>query len=122
MRFPIRAYPHNIPMVPAGPHRSGPSIDGGNPDHAPVWFSIIAAALLFVSSPWTPGRCHNWTVCSGYHPGALERGEEGIRLHFWLGCHPPQGGGDTVSRVWALSLPGTTKGRRLAGGPRGLGP
>ena len=35
-------------------------------------------------------------------------GEAERRLHFRHGPPPPQGKGDTVSRVWALSPPGTT--------------
>ena len=46
--------------------------------------------------------------------GAAER-----RLHFRHGPPPPQGKGDAVSRVWALSPPGTTDwavfGRQVSG-------
>ena len=35
----------------------------------------MAAALLFVSSPWTPDPGNTTTVCSGYHSGALEGGQ-----------------------------------------------
>ena len=44
------------------------------------------------------------------------------RLHFRHGPPPPQGKGDAVSRVWALSRQVLPTGRRLAGGTRGLGP
>ena len=36
-------------------------------------------------------------------------GEAERRLHFWHGPPPPQGKGEAVSRVWALSPPGTTE-------------
>ena len=46
-------------------------------------------------------------------------GEAERRLHFRHGPPPPQGKGDTVSRMWALSPPGTTDwaafGRRVSG-------
>ena len=46
-------------------------------------------------------------------------GEAERRLHFRHGPPPPQGKGDAVSRVWALSPPGTTVwaafGRRVSG-------
>ena len=46
-------------------------------------------------------------------------GEAERRLHFRHGPPPPQGKGDAVSRVWALSPPGTTDwaafGRRVSG-------
>ena len=32
---PGRAHPRTIPMVPAGPHRSGAAIDEGDPDRGP---------------------------------------------------------------------------------------
>ena len=46
------------------------------------------------------------------------------RLHFRRGPPPPEGKGDAVSRVWALSPPPPVlpTGRRLAGRSRGLGP
>ena len=49
-------------------------------------------------------------------------GEAERRLHFRHGPPPPQGKGDAVSRVWALSRQVLPTGRRLAGGTRGLGP
>ena len=49
-------------------------------------------------------------------------GEAERRLHFRHGPPPPQGKGDAVSRVWALSRQVLPTGRRLAGGSRGLGP
>ena len=49
-------------------------------------------------------------------------GEAERRLHFRHGPPPPQGKGDAVSRVWALSRHVLPTGRRLAGGTRGLGP
>ena len=46
-------------------------------------------------------------------------GEAERRLHFRHGPPPPQGKGDAVSRVWALSPPGTTDwavfGRQVSG-------
>ena len=46
-------------------------------------------------------------------------GEAERRLHFRHGPPPPQGKGDAVSQVWALSPPGTTDwaafGRRVSG-------
>ena len=46
-------------------------------------------------------------------------GEAERRLHFRHGPPPPQGKGDAVSRVWALSPPGTADwaafGRRVSG-------
>ena len=46
-------------------------------------------------------------------------GEAERRLHFQHGPPPPQGKGDAVSRVWALSPPGTTDwaafGRQVSG-------
>ena len=46
-------------------------------------------------------------------------GEAERRLHFRHGPPPPQGKGDAVSRVWALSRPGTTDwaafGRQVSG-------
>ena len=68
-------------MVPTGPYQFGPAIDGSL-TASPVRFSIMAAALLFVSTPWTPHPCNTLTVCSGYPPGALEGGggaRQGIR-------------------------------------------
>ena len=35
----------------------------GTLTRGPVRFSIMAAALLFVSSPWTPDPCNTPTVC-----------------------------------------------------------
>ena len=49
-------------------------------------------------------------------------GEAERRLRFRHGPPPPQGKGDVVSRVWALSRQVLPTGRRLAGGSRGLGP
>ena len=49
-------------------------------------------------------------------------GEAERRLHLRHGPPPPQGKGDAVSRVWALSRQVLLTGRRLAGGSRGLGP
>ena len=49
-------------------------------------------------------------------------GEAERRLHFRHGPPPPQGKGDAVSRVWALSRQVLPTGRRLAGGSRVLGP
>ena len=46
MRSPGRAPPRHIPMVPAGPARSAKEVSP-----QPVRLSIMAAALLFVSSP-----------------------------------------------------------------------
>ena len=114
MRSPGRAHPLAIPVVPAGPHRSGPAIDEGTLTAGPVRFSIMAVALLFISSPWTPDPRNTPTVCSVYHSGALEggRGSSGSA------ATPPPGGGDAVTQVWALSPPGTTEGQRLDGGSR----
>ena len=49
-------------------------------------------------------------------------GEAERRLQFRHCPPPPQGKGDGVSRVWALSRQVLPTGRRLAGGTRGLGP
>ena len=40
----------------------------------PIGFNIMAVALLFVSSPWTPDPRNTLTKCSGYHSRALEGG------------------------------------------------
>ena len=87
----------------------------------PVRFSIMTAALLPISSPWTPDPRNTLTVCSRYQPGALEGGRGRESSSTSGPGHPPRGG-DTVTRVWALSPPATAEGRRLAGGSRGLGP
>ena len=55
MRSPGRAHPLHIPMVPAGPHRSDRDREGGSLSR-PVQLSIMAAALLFVSSPYPLAR------------------------------------------------------------------
>ena len=86
----------------------------------------MAAALLFVSSPCPLVR----TTCMHPRPtrsripsqGHGTGGEAERRLHFRHGPPPPQGKGDAVSRVWALSRQVLPTGRRLAGGTRGLGP
>ena len=86
----------------------------------------MAAALLFVSSPCPLVR----TTCMHPRPtrsrfpsqGHGMGGEAERRLHFRHGPPPPQGKGDAVSRVWALSRQVLPTGRRLAGGSRGLGP
>ena len=68
--------------------------------------SIVAAALLFVSSLWTPDPQNTLTVCSGYHSGTLEgwRSREsgstsgpaanppGGWGHSHTGVSPPKGG------------------------------
>ena len=86
----------------------------------------MAAALLFVSSPCPLVR----TTCMHPRPtrsripsqGHGIGGEAERRLHFRHGPPAPQGKGDAVSRVWALSRQVLPTGRRLAGGSRGLGP
>ena len=86
----------------------------------------MAAALLFVSSPCPLVR----TTCMHPRPtrsripsqGHGMGGEAERRLHFRHGPPPPQGRGDAVSRVWALSRQVLPTGRRLAGRSRGLGP
>ena len=86
----------------------------------------MAAALLFVSSPCPLVR----TTCMHRCPtrsripsqGHGMGGEAERRLHFRHSPPPPQGKGDAVSRVWALSRQVLPTGRRLAGGSRGLGP
>ena len=47
---------------------------GGALATGPVPLSIVAAALLFVSSPWTLDPRNSLSVCSKYHSGALEGG------------------------------------------------
>ena len=86
----------------------------------------MAAALLFVSSscPLVRTTCmHPCPTRSRITPQGLGMGGEAERrLHFRHGPPPPQGKGDAVSRVWALSRQVLPTGRRLAGGTRGLGP
>ena len=89
MQSPGRAHTRTIPMVPAGPHRSDRRSMKGTLTVGPVRFSIMAVALLFVSSPWTPDPCNTPTMCSRYHSGA----RQGVQLHVRPGCHPPQGVG-----------------------------
>jgi hypothetical protein len=50
MRSPGRTQPLANPMVPAGPHRSGPTIDEGNPDlgPSPVQHHGCGAPLRFL--------------------------------------------------------------------------
>ena len=75
MRPPGRAHPLTNPTVPTGPHQSELGDRwGGGLTAAPVRISIVAAALLFVSSLWTPDPHNTLTVCSGYHSGALKGG------------------------------------------------
>ena len=65
-----------------------------------------------------PGPTRSRIPSQGHGMG----GEAERRLHFRHGPPPPQGKGDAVSRVWALSRQVLPTGRRLAGGSRGLGP
>ena len=77
---------------------------GGTLTAGPVQISIVAAALLFVYSLWTPNPNNIPTVCSGYHSGALEgvRGKKSGSTSSPAANAPPPllpGGGDTVTRV-----------------------
>ena len=125
MRSPGRAPPRHIPMVPAGPPRFWRATGRGVTSQ-PVRLSIMAAALLFVSSscPLVRTTCmHPRPTRSRITPqGHGMGGEAERRLHFRHGPPPPQGKGDAVSPVWALSRQVLPTGRRLAGGSRGLGP
>ena len=70
MQSPSRSHPLANRTVPTGPHR----LMGGTLTAGPVRISIVAAALLFVSSLWTPDPHNTPTVCSWYHREALEGG------------------------------------------------
>ena len=56
MQSPGRAHPLNSPTVPAGPHQLGRVVGGVTPLGLNR-LNIMAEALLFVSSPWTPDPC-----------------------------------------------------------------
>ena len=76
MRSPGRAHPPHNPMVPAGPHRSG---HDWRPLSRPGRLSIMAAVLLFVSSPRSPGP-HN---AHAHPPHALLVPPHGMERGVW---------------------------------------
>ena len=111
------------PRVPSPWHRPPTDLDcrfdggGGGLTAGPLQRSIMAAVLLFVSSSWSRVPRHTHVT----HPRTT-----GTTRVSWRGARQgtgstsasaaiPSGDGDIVSRVWALSPPGTTEGRRLAG-------
>ena len=49
----------------------------GDPDRGPTWLSIMATALLFVSSLWSPNPRNTLAMRRGYHSGSLEAGLAG---------------------------------------------
>ena len=98
MWFLGRADPLTNPTVRTGPHRSGSRRSmGGTLTAGPARLSIVAAALLFVSSPWTRDPRNTPTVCSGYHSGALEggRGRESSSISSPASTPSPRGWGDS---------------------------
>ena len=120
MRSPGRAHPRHIPMMPAltgltatergvsVPTRPAKHHGGGSP------------LRLFPLSPG-PHNAHALPPYTLLEPprGPAPGGEAERRLHFLHGPPPPHGKGDAVSRVWALSPPGTTDwaafGRQVSG-------
>ena len=111
----------------AGRHQPAPTdldhrFDGGDPDRGP---SLVqhdgggSPLRLLPTDSWpTPQPDHAQRVPTRSPGGG--RGRESSSTSG--SAAGPLGGGDTVTRVWALSLLGTTEGRRLAGWSRGLGP
>ena len=63
------------PQCRPAPTDPKPAIDGGTLTVGLVRIRTAAAALLFVSSLWTPDPHNPPTMCSGYHSGALEGGQ-----------------------------------------------
>ena len=124
MRFPCGAHPLASPMVPAGPHRLGRVVGRVAPLGLPG-----SASWRRLSSSSPPHGCLTQATlggpCCGYHSGPRGRGvRKGIRLHFWSATPPPPPGWKWGHRHTgsALSMLGTTKGRRLDGRSRGPSP
>ena len=121
-----RAHPLHIPMVPAGPLWSDRDREGGGgvsvPTRPAKQHGGGSPLRLLPIVPWPTSRArtpapHAAGTPHGYRLG----GEAERRLHFRHGPPPPLGERDTLLRLWALSPPGTTDRRRLAGRSRGLG-
>ena len=119
MQSPSRAHlPHN-PMVPAGPHRSGPRSTRGVfvPTRPAQHHGGGSPLCLLPIVPWPTQRARTPAPHTNRTPQGTDRaarrsaGSTSGMVH-----HPPLG------EVWALSPPGTTNGQRLAGRSWGLGP
>ena len=123
MRSPGRA-PHGTSRwCPQAPHGLESDREGGFTPT--VRLSIMAAALLFVSSPCPLARAtcmHPPYTYPDPLPVARNGGRGGAPAPLLARSTSPQGKGDAVSRVWALSRQVLPTGRRVAGRSRGLGP
>ena len=129
MRSPGRAHPRTIPMVPAGPHRSGPAINEGDPDRgpSPVQHHGGGSPQRLLPMDSEPMQRHDHV--SRVPLKSLGGGaRQGVWLHFWSSCHPPQGlgtqshghGGDVSSLLYETPPP-VEVGRRPLGGGGGGG-
>ena len=107
---PRWAHPLHIPMVPAGPHHCDCDI-GGGPRSRPVQLSIMAAALLFVSYPYTLAhttRTHSRPTCCWNPPAAPIGGRGRAPAPLQARSATPRRGEGRRLRVWAPSPPMTT--------------
>ena len=124
MQSPGRAHPRHIPMVPAGPHRSGRDREGGYVPTRPAKHHGGGSPLRLL--PLSPGP-HNAHAPPPHTLLDPPRGTEwGARQSAGSTSgtvrHPPTGKGTQSHGCGPLARYVLPTGRRLAGRSRGLGP